>query len=363
VIIRRRLDRMPCPPMHDLACVIHVHSTFSDGTATVAELIEATRRAGADALLLTDHDSLEARRRGLEGWHDGVLLLVGTEVSSPRGHYLAFGIDREIDHAGLTEEEIAAAVRRSGGIGFPAHPFSEGSRISRRIAKPHPWSALDGADHDGIEVWSLLTEAGESWASPLEALAFLRRPELAIVAPPQRNLDVWDRLGAARRCVGIAGLDAHQTGIRLGRGRVISPVRNERFFRILRTHVLCDEPPAGVVDRDARLIYEALREGRCYIGVDGLGSTSGFRFWADGPAGRLEMGAESADAGEWTLRVRAPGSARLRALRDGREAAATSGDRLDHPVDGPGVWRVEAWRERAGRERAWILSNPIYLRG
>jgi histidinol phosphatase-like PHP family hydrolase len=58
--------------MHDLACVVHVHSTFSDGTATVPELVEATRRAGADALLLTDHDTLAARRHGLEGWHDDV---------------------------------------------------------------------------------------------------------------------------------------------------------------------------------------------------------------------------------------------------------------------------------------------------
>jgi len=41
--------------MHDLACVVHVHSTFSDGTATVPEIIDATRRAGADAVLIRAH--------------------------------------------------------------------------------------------------------------------------------------------------------------------------------------------------------------------------------------------------------------------------------------------------------------------
>jgi hypothetical protein len=50
--------------LHGLACVAHVHSTYSDGTATVAELVQTTAEVGADCLLLTDHDTLEARRRG-----------------------------------------------------------------------------------------------------------------------------------------------------------------------------------------------------------------------------------------------------------------------------------------------------------
>ena len=54
--------------LHGLACVAHVHSTYSDGTATVAELVQTAQEAGADCLLLTDHDTLEARRRGEEGW-------------------------------------------------------------------------------------------------------------------------------------------------------------------------------------------------------------------------------------------------------------------------------------------------------
>jgi histidinol phosphatase-like PHP family hydrolase len=60
----------------DVSCVVHVHSTYSDGTATVPELLGAAREAGADALLLTDHDSLGAREDGWEGMHGGVFLLV-----------------------------------------------------------------------------------------------------------------------------------------------------------------------------------------------------------------------------------------------------------------------------------------------
>src|SRR3954451_20157050 len=115
--------------MRDLACIVHVHSTYSDGTASVPEILAAARSAGADAVLLTDHDTLGARRDGWEGRHDGVLLMVGMEVSPKQGHYLAFGTDRVIPHRGRSPREIAAAVRASGGVGFAAHPFSRGGRM------------------------------------------------------------------------------------------------------------------------------------------------------------------------------------------------------------------------------------------
>src|ERR1700750_3404875 len=94
-----------------VSCVVHVHSTYSDGTASVPELLGAAAEAGADAVLLTDHDTLGARRDGWEGRHDGVVLVVGTEVSPKGGHYLAFGVDHEIGHAGRSALEIAEAVR------------------------------------------------------------------------------------------------------------------------------------------------------------------------------------------------------------------------------------------------------------
>jgi len=165
------------PAVFDVSCVAHVHTTYSDGTATVPELLAAAREAGAEAVLLTDHDSLGARRDGWEGNHDGVFLLVGTEVSPKQGHYLAFGVEREIEHAGRSAREIASAVRAAGGVGFAAHPFSVGGRmlfapLARRIVLPHGWPALEDADGcDGIELWSLTTDAAEGWRTPAEALS------------------------------------------------------------------------------------------------------------------------------------------------------------------------------------------------
>src|SRR5207244_10179820 len=66
------------PRMHDLSCVVHLHSVHSDGTGTVEEIAKAAE--GIDVVLLTDHDTMAAE----PGWYGDVLVLVGEEVS-PKG--------------------------------------------------------------------------------------------------------------------------------------------------------------------------------------------------------------------------------------------------------------------------------------
>jgi hypothetical protein len=344
--------------MHDLACVVHLHSVYSDGTGTVPEIMRAAARAGADVVLLTDHDSLEAKRRGEEGWYDDVLLLVGTEVSPrQRNHYLAFGVDREIDHDGLDGAAICRAVRDAGGFGFAAHPFSQGNARFRDRAPGMPFEALDCDALDGIELWSFANDTGESLSTVREVVRFLATPARALTDPPERNLRAWDELCRTRRVVAIGGLDAHQYGKRIGPVVPVRVMAYHRSFRFIRTHVLCESPPTRSLDHDREQVYAALRAGRCYIAVDAVAPARGFRFEADD----LPMGAE-APAGRRTLRVRTPLPATLRLLRDGAELAGGLGTSLDVEIEEPGVYRVEAHRTAKGRQRTWILSNPIYLR-
>ena len=337
--------------MLDLACVVHLHSTYSDGTGTVKEIARAARRAKADVVLLTDHDTLAAKRNGEEGWYGDVLLLVGEEVT-PRGgnHYLAFGIDAEIDHRPLDGAGICAAVRAAGGFGFAAHPFSEGNPRFRR-ARPMPFKALDCEALHGIELWSFVNDTGEAISSVPEMARFLLAPGRALDHPPQRNMRAWDELCRTRRVVAIGGLDAHQYGKRIGPVVPLRLMSYRRSFRFIRTHVLCEGP----LDREQ--VFAALREGRCYIAVDSIASAKGFAFEADD----LPMGAE-APAGRRRLTARTPAEAHLRLQRDGAEIAAVSGRELTAEVEQPGVYRVEVRRRHKGRDRTWILSNPIYLR-
>lgn len=321
--------------MRDLACVIHVHSTWSDGTGTVPQIMRAAKKAGVDVVLLTDHDNLRAREAGQEGWHDDVLLLVGEEITPPENHFLAFGTERHTRRAGRTPAEVCRAVEAAGGFGFAAHPFSEGSALFRRRGIPFD----DLSCVSGIEVWSFVNDTGEAVERYRDVVRFLTRPNRFIDHPPARNLRRWDELNGRRRVVAIGGLDAHQIGIRVGPFVPLRLMSYKRSFRTLRTHVWVEGEPTR------ETVFAALREGRSYIAMDALAPARGFRFERD------------AD----TLWVEVPREARLRLLRDGAEVASTTGRTLEHALDGPGVHRAEAYLHAHGRERTWILSNPIWI--
>jgi hypothetical protein len=329
---------MEPPPLHDLACVVHLHSTHSDGTGTVAQIIAAGQRAGVDVVVLTDHNTREGSPS--EGWHGSTLLLVGEEDTPGRR-----------DHTLLI-----------GDMSFAAHPFSRGSVRFARFGDGMPHTGLASPDLTGIELWSFVTDTAERVRSVREGLLFAAAPLRVIDHPPAENMREWDRMCSSRRVVALGGLDAHQIGVRF-RGRV--PLRlmgYARAFRQLRTHVLCSAPPSGSLGTDRALVYDALGSGRCYIAVDALAPARGFAFWADGEGTEpLPMGAE-APFGAQTLHVRLPRPAELRLLRDGAVIAAVSAASLDADAPGPGVYRVEARLPYRGRTLTWILSNPLYLR-
>jgi hypothetical protein len=331
---------------YDLTCVIHVHSTHSDGTGTVPQIARAANGAGIDVVLLTDHDTLEAKRRGEERWYDDVLVLVGEEVSPrDRDHFLAFGIDHEINRR-LSGPEVCEAVRDAGGFGFAAHPFSRGSE---RFKRPGiPFGELDCLE--GVELWSFLNDTGERAQGFRDLARMILAPQRAIGGPPEGNLREWDRLCQARRVVAIGGLDAHQFGIRI-RGHV--PLRlmsYKRSFRQLHTHVLVDRRPSRQLEHDRALVFHALREGRCYIANDELADARGFAF--------SQMGEEVQFEDGLPLHVRTPQTADIRLLRNGDLVMQTTASELHHSIELPGVYRVEA----SLRGKPWIFSNPVYCR-
>ena len=71
---------------------------------------------------------------------------------------------------------------------------------------------------------------------------------------------------------------------------------------------------------------------------------------------------EEVEAGPRTLHARVPRPAALTLLRDGEPIATADGTEISVDVEEPGVYRFEATLPHLGRDRAWILSNPVYLR-
>ncbi len=290
---------MDAPLLTDLACVVHLHTTHSDGTGTVADVVRAARRNALDVVLLTDHDNLRAREHGQEGWHDGVLLLVGEEITPAENHFLSFGTEGHTRRRDRTPAEVCEAVDAAGGFGFAAHPFSQGSQRFKR-ARGMPWEDLGCDALEGIELWSWVTDTAEQLPTVRAAARFVAAPQRVVDHPPPENLQQWDRLCRERRVVAIGGLDAHQFGKRVGRFVPLRLMSYRRSFRHLRTHVWVEGEPT----RES--VFAALRDGRSYIARDSLAPAHGFSFESDGD----------------TLSVGVPRPARLRLVRDGAEVAA-----------------------------------------
>jgi 3',5'-nucleoside bisphosphate phosphatase len=63
-------------------CDLHMHTTFSDGTATPAELVARAKHNGVRCIALTDHDTLAGLEDCFaEGAKQGVEIIAGTELS------------------------------------------------------------------------------------------------------------------------------------------------------------------------------------------------------------------------------------------------------------------------------------------
>jgi hypothetical protein len=75
------------------------------------------------------------------------------------------------------------------------------------------------------------------------------------------------------------------------------------------------------------------------------------------------MGDEVQLNGALTLQVNTPLPATIRLLKDGQAVTHARGRTLTYPVGAPGAYRVEAYRRHGFKERAWLFSNPIYVRG
>ncbi|MFC7074909.1 PHP domain-containing protein [Haloarcula halophila] len=76
---------------------LHVHTTRSDGTLTLATLPEAARAAGVEAVAVTDHDRLNPDLDGPVTDRDGLTIVHGIELRVDAGDQrldlLGYGVD------------------------------------------------------------------------------------------------------------------------------------------------------------------------------------------------------------------------------------------------------------------------------
>ena len=353
--------------MHEIIVNLHMHTRYSDGSGTHKDIAQAALKAGVDAVIVTDHNVLVQEFEGY--YREGgkrLLMLIGEEIHDQardpqKNHLLAFGAGRELATFADEPQLLIDQARQSGGLSFIAHPHDPAAPAFGET--DISWEAWHVQNYTGLELWNALSELKTVVPGKLHGIFYAFFPALIARQPLPQTIAKWDELlSSGRRVAAIGGSDAHALKLQAGPlRRTIFPY--EFHFRTVNTHVITERPLNGDVNEDRRLIYEALREGRCFIGYDLPAPTRGFRFSAQGRDKSVIMGEEIEAKGGVTLQARLPQPAEIRLIKDGvvlQTYKNQSG--CAHITTEAGVYRIEAYRSYLGRKRGWIYSNPIYVR-
>jgi hypothetical protein len=233
---------------------------------TAEQLATGAREAGLDFIATTEHNTSDGH--GLWGPHasDELLVIVGQEVTTQTGHWLALGIDpgQVVDwRYGVRDgviDQYLDQVHQAGGLCVAAHPHA-----------PYPTGVFmyPYDRFEVVEVWNGLWTSDLPWNADNEAaLSEWGRSLAADIhggrwRPAMGNSDTHleEQIGIPHTVVLAEELsaDAVLAGIRAGRSWIADSIAIEMSFKVsagdrsagigerLKT---CDEP--AVVRTDVR---------------------------------------------------------------------------------------------------------------
>ncbi|RPF34281.1 hypothetical protein EDD92_4230 [Streptomyces sp. TLI_185] len=277
----------------------HLHTWYSDGRRTPAEVAALARAAGLDFINSSDHNTHSSHPHWASAAGDDLLIMLGEEVTTRNGHVLALGTDpgtfvdwryRARDNRWAT---YARRIHSAGGLVVPAHPHATCVGCG--------WKFGFG-EADAVEVWN------GPWTPDDEVT--LAEWDNMLVASVREGRDWIPAMGNS---------DAH---------------RNPDVVGMPQTVVLAED-----LTREA--IQDGIRAGRSYVAESknvSLSFTASADDRAAGPGERLEVDRET----PVTVRLEAAGAPRctIRLVTD--QGVLFTSEPL--PVAGSGVaeWRTTA---------------------
>jgi len=139
----------------------HIHSARSHGgELTPEQLVAAARASGLDFIAITEHNTADTHGAWGQLAGDDLLVILGQEVTTQTGHWLALGIGpgQVVEwQYGVRHDVIGRhvnQVRQAGGLCVAAHPHA-----------PYPGGVFmypfDG--FDAVEVWNGLWSSDRPW--------------------------------------------------------------------------------------------------------------------------------------------------------------------------------------------------------
>ena len=330
----------------ELEGVYHIHTSFSDGTKGVNEIVKLASSSNLDFIILTDHGSPNHESYANQGWKEGVLVLAGSELSVSRGHLVALDFDLPSQKFAQKAEHAAYEIEGAGGFSIIAHPYSKTN-----------WSWGEFVGYSGIEIMNADSMLRKDILISLPYLpALLFSPKYAFLKfldNPYRNLRKWEELNKIHPIYGYFSTDAHL------------------FYRPLlesfHLHLLLQTPLSKDFKAATNQVYEALRKGRFYNSVHAAAHANGFRFWGEKGAEKILMGSETSLSSPLTLYIQAPFSfgVEIHLIHDGKNIYQSTDENSSYFASQPGTYRVEVYlKERSplSKNIPWIISNPIFLR-
>jgi 3',5'-nucleoside bisphosphate phosphatase len=205
---------------------LHIHTTWSDGTVPMEEVVTLYGEAGFDVIALTDHlfDTRSPLSRELrEGgksvldvgayfgkvdeasrWAKekyGLLILRGLEICNLDEDYHLLGIDlKEGINPDLPAEAVIREIHRQGGLAIASHPhlklsyFLSGDQVSIQRHPLHLWKQR-GKYASMLDAWEIANRADLFPEVGLERLPFVASSDFH----ERAHLDSWKSLVRAEK--------------------------------------------------------------------------------------------------------------------------------------------------------------------
>ncbi|GMR23575.1 MAG: hypothetical protein BMS9Abin37_2017 [Acidobacteriota bacterium] len=322
----------------------HVHSTMSDGLASLEEIAVQARDARVDVVLLSDHGPPHREAALLDETDEmigGVRFIGGSEVRMPEGHLIVSGVDALPDYnLPPFPPDAVADVRTWGGFSVLTYPEDP----------THRWRYW-GEDFtpDGIEIINVTSyfRASSYWDKLLWAIfsIFNRYYYVSGFESPAYALERWDELLTRGQVWAFYAANAHGG----------FPLTEELKLGVPSYRTALSYVGFGIDRKFEGQIERAIRDGQFFSIVRGAGEPSRFELVRD-EDGQVRVSLEVDDAEEL--------STRIVLKHDGLVAAETEENELFFQATTPGVYRVEVYLEDhalLSSDVPWILSNPIFV--